>query len=64
MSLLVVTSYSLLNFWSTMDKFMVPELKCRVFYQLNEGNEETPWVRPIYNQSFQKNPEIHIKTDR
>lgn len=38
---------------------MVPEFKRWIFYQLNEGNEETPWVRPIYNQSFQQYPEVH-----
>lgn len=37
---------------------MVPELKCWVFYQLDESNEETPGMRPIYNQSFQENPAV------
>lgn len=39
----------LLNFWSTVNKLMVPELKRWVFYQLNESNKETPGMRPIYN---------------
>lgn len=50
--------YSLLNFWSAVNELMVPELKRWVFYQLNESNKETPGMRPIYNQSFQENPEI------
>jgi len=50
--------YSLLNFWSAVNKLMVPELERWVFYQLNERNKETPRMRPIYNQSFQENPEI------
>lgn len=54
---LVVKLYSLLNFWSAVNKLMVPELKSWIFYQLNESNKETPGVRPIYNQSFQENPE-------
>lgn len=37
---------------------MVPELKGWIFYQLNKRNKETPGMRPIYNQSFQENPEI------
>lgn len=41
-----------------MNKLMVPELKGWIFYQLNKRNEETPGMRPIYNQSFQENPEI------
>lgn len=54
----VVKLYSLLNFWSAVNKLMVPELKGWIFYQLNKRNEETPGMRPIYNQSFQENPEI------
>lgn len=46
----------LLNFWSAMNKLMVPELERWIFYQLNESNKETPGMRPIYNQSFQENP--------
>lgn len=42
-----------------MDKLMVPELKCWIFNQLNEGNEEAPGVRPVYNQSFQENSIKH-----
>lgn len=45
----MVKLYSLLNFWSTVNKLMVPELKRWVFYQLNESNKETPGMRPIYN---------------
>lgn len=41
-----------------MNKLMVPELERWIFYQLNESNKETPGMRPIYNQSFQENPEI------
>lgn len=37
---------------------MVPELKGWIFDQLNERDKETPGMRPIYNQSFQENPEI------
>lgn len=54
----VVNLYSLLNFWGAVNKLMVPELKCWIFYQLNESNKETPRMRPVYNQSFQENPEI------
>lgn len=54
----VVRLYSLLNFWSTVNKLMVPELKGWIFDQLNERDKETPGMRPIYNQSFQENPEI------
>lgn len=33
-------SFNLLfNFWGTVYKFMVPELKCWIFNQLNEGNK-------------------------
>lgn len=46
----------LFDLWGTVYKFMVPELKCWVFNQLNEGDEKTPRMRPIYNQPFQENP--------
>lgn len=52
----IITFDSLFNFWGTVYKFMVPEFKCWVFNQLNEGDEKTPRMWPIYNQPFQKNP--------
>ena len=51
-----ITFDSLFNFWGTVYKFMVPEFKCWIFNQLNEGNKKTPRMWPIYNQPFQKNP--------
>lgn len=47
----------LFNFWGTVYKFMVPELKRWIFNQLNESNKKTPRMWPIYNQPFQENPE-------
>ena len=39
---------------------MGPELEGRVFDQLDEGDEETPGVRSVYNQPLQQNPAIYI----
>lgn len=50
------TFNSLFNFWGTMYKLVVPELKRWIFNQLNEGNKKTPRMWPIYNQPFQENP--------
>lgn len=52
-----MTLNSLFNFWGTVYKLMVPELKRWIFNQLNEGNKKTPRMWPIYNQPFQENPE-------
>lgn len=52
-----MTLNSLFNFWGTVYKLVVPELKRWIFNQLNEGNKKTPRMWPIYNQPFQENPE-------
>ncbi len=46
----------LLDLWGTVHKIMAPELKGRVLDQLNEGDEQTPWVRPVHNQPLQQDP--------
>ncbi len=43
----------LLDLWGTVYKIMAPELKGRVLNQLNEGDEQTPRVRPVHNQPLQ-----------
>lgn len=37
-----------------MDKLMVPELEGWIFNKLNKGNEQSPRMRPVYNQPFQQ----------
>ncbi len=49
----------LLDLWGTVHKIMAPELKGRVLDQLNEGDEQTPWVRPVHNQPLQQDPAWH-----
>jgi len=39
-----------------MDEFMTPELELWVFHQFNKGDEKTPWMWPVYNQSLQQHP--------
>ncbi len=46
----------LLDLWGTVYKIMAPELKGRVLDQLNEGDEQTPRVRPVHNQPLQQDP--------
>lgn len=46
----------LLNLWGAVHKIMAPELKGRVLDQLYEGDEQTPWVRPVHNQPLQQDP--------
>lgn len=52
---------SLLDLWGTVHKIMAPELEGWVLDQLNEGDEESPGVRPVYNQPLQQDPESQIK---
>lgn len=47
----------LFNLRGTVHKVMAPELEGRVLDQLDEGDEETPWVRPVHDQPLQQNPE-------
>lgn len=55
-SLYYIPKYSLLlNFWSTMYKFMVPKLVDWIFYQLNKCDQQAPWMWSINDQSLQKN---------
>lgn len=49
----------LLDLWGTVHKIMAPELKGRVLDQLNEGDEQTPRVRPVHNQPLQQDPAWH-----
>lgn len=44
-----------------MHKLMIPELVRWILDKLNECNEKTPGMRPVYNQSLQQHPEIKQK---
>lgn len=44
--------YLLLNFWSTMDKLMVPEFKLRILNKFNKCDQQAPWMWPVNNQSL------------
>jgi hypothetical protein len=57
-TLFSATPYLLFNFWCTMYKLMIPEFVSWILDKLNECNEKTPRMRPVYNQSFKQNPEI------
>lgn len=48
---------SLLNFGSTMYKFMQPKLVSRVLDQFNECNKKAPGMWSVYNQALQQDPE-------
>lgn len=45
----VMLATLLLDLWGAVHKIMAPELKGRVLDQLYEGDEKTPWVRPVHN---------------
>lgn len=38
-----------------MDKVMIPELVHWVLDQIDERYQQTPWMWPVDNQSFQQN---------
>lgn len=46
----------LFDLGGTVHKSMAPELEGRILDQLNEGDEETPRVRPVHYQPLQQNP--------
>lgn len=46
----------LFNLGGTVHKVVTPELEGRILDQLDEGDEETPRVRPVHNQPLQQNP--------
>ena len=46
----------LFNLRGTVHEVVAPELEGRIFDQLDEGDEETPWVRPVHDQPLQQNP--------
>ncbi len=37
-----------------MREAISPEVVSRVFDELNEGDEQSPWVRPVHNQPLQE----------
>ena len=53
------TSYrleELLNLRGAVDELMGPELEGWVLDQLDEGDQKTPGVGSVYNQTLQQNP--------
>ena len=44
----------LLDLWCTVNKLVRPKLEGVVLDQLNEGDEETPGMRSVDNQSLQQ----------
>jgi len=52
----VILANLLLDLWGAVHKIMAPELKGRVLDQLYEGDQQTPWVRPVHNQPLQQDP--------
>lgn len=46
----------LLDFGSTVDKLVGPELERRVLDQFDERDQQSPGVRPVDNESLQQNP--------
>lgn len=43
-----------LNFLCTMSEVVSPEVVAWIFDQLNEGDEQSPGVRSIHNQTLQQ----------
>lgn len=39
-----------------MHKFVIPEFESRIFDQLNKGDEKTPRMWSVHNQSLQQDP--------
>ena len=46
-----------------MDKLVIPEFELWVLDELDEGDEETPWVRTIDDEPFQEDAR-HLLLDR
>ena len=38
-----------------MDKLVLPKVVCRVLDELNEGNEQSPWMRSVHYQPLKEN---------
>ena len=43
----------LFNFWCAVHKLMVPELELRVFDELDEGDEESPRMGAVDDETLQ-----------
>ena len=48
----------LLDLGGAGDELVLPELEGGVLDELDEGDEETPWMRSVHNQPLQQNPAI------
>lgn len=46
----------LFNFGGAVDKLMRPKLVLMILDELDEGDQKTPWMRPIHYQALQQNP--------
>ena len=44
----------LFDLWSTVDKLVLPEVVGGVLDELNEGNEQAPWMWPVDYQSLKQ----------
>ena len=56
--------YLLFYFGCTVDELMVPEVVLVVLDQFNERNEQTPRMRPVDDQTLQKNSEKRKERER
>lgn len=50
-----IKRYSLFDFWSASHEFMIPKFIRWILNQLNECDQQTPWMRSIDNQPFEQN---------
>lgn len=44
-----------LNVRGAMDERTLPEVVTRIFDQLDEGNQKTPWVRSVHDETLKQN---------
>lgn len=49
------TGNSLFDLGGTVHEVVAPELEGRILYQLDEGDEKPPGVRPVHDQPLQQN---------
>lgn len=56
-----MNEHILLDLRGTVYKVVAPELEGGILDELDEGDEQSPGMRPVHNQPLQKNPAKRCK---
>ena len=47
-------NFSLFNLRRAMNEIMIPELVRRILYEFDESDQQAPWMRSVYDQTFKQ----------